>query len=174
MRRGGSRPREFLVRAVDRLFCVSVKYVCLSILRVCAFVCSNIACWQKAKESVSPWLAMSMLPAPIQQSIVSMAMDSVLLDLERARMEREDFRQGSAIKHSLFTWRTYDRILQSELAEAKEELAEAKEALRDIRYELDDMDGRVPPALADNCNQMHFAVNVVLGVDSDDEMDESE
>ena len=64
-------------------------------------------------------------------------------------------------------------VLQAELVEAKEELAEAKEALRDIRYELDDMDGRVPPALADNCNQMHFAVNVVLGV-SDDEMDESE
>ena len=35
---------------------------------------------------------MPMLPQDTQLSIVSMAMDSVLLDLERAAMEREDWR----------------------------------------------------------------------------------
>ena len=36
------------------------------------------------------------LPADAQVAILSTVMDGVLLDLERARMEREDFRQGNS------------------------------------------------------------------------------
>ena len=36
------------------------------------------------------------LPGETQAAILATAMDSVLLDLERARMEREDFRQGNS------------------------------------------------------------------------------
>ena len=133
------------------------------------------ACWLKAKESVSPWLtAMSELPAAIQLSIVSTAMDSVLLDLERARMEREDFRQGNAPTSSLHhhgawqptTWRSLDELHCGTIEDCMQ-------ALHDIRYELNDMEDHVPPALVDNYNQMLFAVNVVLGVESD-ESSESE
>ena len=35
-------------------------------------------------------------PADAQVAILSTVMDGVLLDLERARMEREDFRQGNS------------------------------------------------------------------------------
>ena len=36
------------------------------------------------------------LPGDTKAAILATVMDAVLLDLERARMEREDFRQGNA------------------------------------------------------------------------------
>ena len=113
---------------------------------------------------------MSELPAAIQLSIVSTAMDSVLLDLERARMEREDFRQGNAparlvVTHTgdrTFTWRQDDMIQCNNINVAHD-------ALFTIKEELRDMDGRVPRDLADNYSQMVAEVNAVLGSESEPE-----
>ena len=88
---------------------------------------------------------MPMLPQDTQLSIVSMAMDSVLLDLERARMEREDFRSLALRQGG--------------------EISDYRQALHDIRDELDDIDGYVPVEHTDNYNRMVFSVNLVLGVD---------
>ena len=95
-----------------------------------------------------------------------MAMDSVLLDLERARMEREDFRQGNAIAGVCFTasgkrpytWRQ-DNVIKVG------QVDEGIQALSRIWDELRDMDGRVPMELADNYSQMLAEVSFVLGSD---------
>ena len=113
---------------------------------------------------------MPSLPAEIQRSVLSMAMDSVLLDLERARMEREDFRQGNAIVYCCYTatnvwpytWR------QNAMIQA-DNVDDATQALSNVRGELRDMDGRVPMNLADNYTQMLLDVTAVLG--SDEESD---
>ena len=109
------------------------------------------------------------LPVETQAAILAIGMDSVRLDLERARMEREDFRQGNSFAGFCFsasgkrpyTWRQ-DNVRKVG------DLDEATRALLNLRDELRDMDGHVPMDLADNYNQMLAEVSDVLG--SDDEL----
>ena len=100
----------------------------------------------------------------VKTEIVTRTMDSVLLDLERARMEREDFKQGNAPTSAISvggvwsatTWRYWNKRHVAELNEAND-------ALSNIRTELRDMDGRVPMDIADNVTQIRAEVDALLG-----------
>ena len=109
----------------------------------------------------------------VQQWVAGNPQEKILLDLERARMEREDFRAGNAPTTEILvggvwrptTWRYWNKRHCAELNEAND-------ALRNIRAQLRDMAGRVPMDIADNYTQMTAEVEAVLGESSDDESEE--
>ena len=109
----------------------------------------------------------------VQQWVAGNPEEKILLDLERASMEREDFRAGNAPTTEFFvggawrmtTWRYWNMRHCAELNEAHD-------ALRSIRTELRDMDGRVPMDIADNYTQITVEVNKALGELSDEESDD--
>ena len=113
----------------------------------------------------------SSLTPDLAAKVLSTTMDSVLLDLERARMEREDFRQGNGPAFPFdgnVVWLSYRKWTRSIINRRDE----ATDALRSIRTELRDMDGRVPMDIADNYTQMTAEVEAVLGESSDEESDD--
>ena len=109
----------------------------------------------------------------VQQWVAQHPHEKILLDLERARMEREDFRAGNAPTTEIWvggvrrptTWRYWNMRHCAELNEAND-------ALRSIRTELRDMDGRVPMDIADNYSQMAAEVEAVLATSDDDESED--
>ena len=109
----------------------------------------------------------------VQQWVAGNPEEKILLDLERARMEREDFRLGNApatptYKDGKWEYMSWSKWLHNIIDHANE----ANDALRSIRTELRDMDGRVPMDIADNYTKMAAEVNFVLGEASDEESDE--
>ena len=107
----------------------------------------------------------------VQQWVAGNPEEQILLDLERARMEREDFRAGNAPTTEIWvgnvwgpqkTWRYWNMRHCAALNEAND-------ALRSIRAELRDMDGRVPMDIADNYTQMTAEVHSLLGESSEEE-----
>ena len=80
----------------------------------------------------------------VQEWVAQHPHEKILLDLERARMEREDFRHGNApatqtYKDGKWEWLSYRKWLQSiidDANEANDALRNANDTLRRIRTEL--------------------------------------
>ena len=79
----------------------------------------------------------------VRDMILRNTMDSVLLDLERARMQREDYRQGNGAFTEHHTWRQMVKVLKNtvdELEEAIEDIRE-KEDASSAGFETDPNEG---------------------------------
>ena len=98
------------------------------------------------------------LPTDVKAEIVKRTMDSVLLDLERARMEREDYRQGNA-PYIWGTWREFLGRVERSRGEDIDTLVQYDKALQDIKslYEsLYESQGAFPNAI--DLNRFYIAV----------------
>ena len=89
------------------------------------------------------------LPLETQVAILSTTMDGVLLDLERARMEREDFRQGNAPAphfvrppHGSLSWRQTVRALNRAWDDVGREEDDMDRIARDDPQDDEGYDGR--------------------------------
>ena len=110
----------------------------------------------------------------VQQWVAQHPHEKILLDLERARMEREDFRHGNApatqtYKDGKWEWMSYIKLTNGIIDHHNE----ATDALMNIRTELRDMAGRdVPADLVDYLDTMDREIEAVLGESSDDESED--
>lgn len=87
---------------------------------------------------------MAQLSAELANRVLATTMDSMLLDLERARMEREDFRQGNAPGPPAWSKRTTDRSWRWWFGAKHDEFNRAQLTLFHIRDVVDMSDGIAP------------------------------
>ena len=108
----------------------------------------------------------------VQQWVAGNPEEKILLDLERARMEREDFRDGNA---PVYGWTSHDGKLESVswskyLRRIMYHASKANDALRNIKTALRNMlSSDVPMDLIDHMDLMEREIDAVLGESSDEE-----
>ena len=121
------------------------------------------------------YTAIQALGAALQHETPSalQGLERAHLDLERARMTAEDFRQGNGPcsgfrreRDGPTEWASWRECLDS----VEEGHTVALDALSNIRNRVHDMDGHLPMGVvADAVEQIKIEVDAVLGEESDDE-----